>query len=325
MLTTSEVGRGSVLGALIGDAAGATLEFLGRRPTADEVEQALCLPGGGVWRVAPGQITDDGEMTLALYRALVGHDKFPLDAVGSNYVEWFRSRPFDFGGTTHRALEGLDPKTESLGLLMLERTGSRNPESKANGSLMRASALGVWSAGVGIEHAVEAARLDARLTHPNPTCQWAEAAYVVAIRHLMLNPGQSDLAFQASKEVVSVQSDEGAQEVLAWLSDAKDGKLPDCHPLAGFVRIAFTRAFAHLLEQTEFTEAIRATLVGGGDTDTNACIVGGLLGALHGRKGLPSEMIESILNCDTSQGRERPEWLRPAFVLNRQVPLVSSK
>ena len=31
------------------------------------------------------------------------------------------------------------------------------------------------------------------------------------------------------------------------------------------------------------------TLAGGGDTDTNGCIVGGLLGTLHGEGGIPEQ------------------------------------
>jgi hypothetical protein len=46
---------GALLGAAVGDAAGAFLEFAGL-PTRLDVEKALTMPGGGVWRVAPGQV-----------------------------------------------------------------------------------------------------------------------------------------------------------------------------------------------------------------------------------------------------------------------------
>ena len=39
---------GAILGACIGDAVGARLEFLGRAPTKKEVKKALTMPGGGV-------------------------------------------------------------------------------------------------------------------------------------------------------------------------------------------------------------------------------------------------------------------------------------
>ena len=61
--------------------------------------------------------------------------------------------------------------------------------------------------------------------------------------------------------------------------------------MAEFVRIGFTHAFFHLLEQSTFENALRETLAGGGDTDTNACIVGALLGALHGIDGIPTTVF----------------------------------
>jgi len=61
---------GCVLGAFVGDAAGATLEFLDHYSIKkDSVEKAMRLEGGGLLRVGPGQITDDSEMALCLLTA----------------------------------------------------------------------------------------------------------------------------------------------------------------------------------------------------------------------------------------------------------------
>ena len=62
--------KGCVLGAWLGDATGAVLEFQGR-PSASALNAALTLPGGGIVKVGPGQITDDGELTCCLLLALV--------------------------------------------------------------------------------------------------------------------------------------------------------------------------------------------------------------------------------------------------------------
>lgn len=319
-----DAARGCVLGALIGDAVGAYLEFIGRAPTPQEIDKALSLPGGGCWRIAPGQITDDGEMTLALGQALIGKDSFPSDDVARNYVRWHLSPPFDIGGTTRAALRNHDVDGPNLSQRMMAQSATNNMTSKANGSLMRASVLGVWSAQVSLEQAIEAARLDAQLTHPNPTCQWAGIAYVAAIRHLMLHPGQSAQAFAAARNVTESASgsDDGAREVSGWLADAEAGRLPARHPMAGFVRIGFTHAFWHLLKETPYEEALRQVLIGGGDTDTNACIVGGLVGALLGQKRLPPGLADIVLNCDTGKGRPRPEWLQARQALDLVAQLI---
>jgi len=55
------------------------------------------------------------------------------------------------------------------------------------------------------------------------------------------------------------------------------------------VKIAFTLAFRELVHPTgdgSWKDAIEATLLKGGDTDTNACIVGGLVGASVGMSKL---------------------------------------
>jgi len=321
--TQIDLARGCLLGALIGDAIGARLEFLDRQPSKEDVEEALTMPGGGVWRVAPGQITDDGELTLALAQALAGHSKYPAEGVARNYVRWYRSSPFDMGGTTSNALGGLVPTQAGLAARILKQSDTYNQESKANGGLMRQTGLGIWSANVPRQEAIEAARLDSQLTHPNLSCQWASVAYVMAIRHLLLNPGQCDQAFEAAWDSVVAESDDGAAEVRAWLNDARDGKLPAFHPLDGFVRIAFTHAFFHLLQRSSYLEGLQAAIAGGGDTDTNACIVGGLLGALHGYSALPSAMVQTLLNCDTEKGRPRPLWLQANSALELADALVA--
>src|SRR5262245_40796271 len=97
---------GGVLGALSGDAIGTTLEFIGRKPDQDEVVHALTMPGGGAWELAPGQVTDDGELTLTLVDTLAGCAQFPEEEVAAAYVAWANSRPFDIGTTTKQALGG---------------------------------------------------------------------------------------------------------------------------------------------------------------------------------------------------------------------------
>lgn len=302
--------QGCLVGAFVGDSVGARLEFLGHRPDDAELDDALAMKGGGVFRVAPGQVTDDGELTLALARALVGEQTYPREKVATNYRAWVASRPFDIGNATSNALGGKVGADVSVADAVSASAAKHNLASKANGALMRVSSLGIWSVKGTVEEAIAAARADASLTHPNLTCQWANAAYVVAIRHLLLDAGDVEGALSQARRALDAGADEGADEVRSWLEEAEQGVLPACHPLAGFVRIAFTHAFHHLLRETTFVNALRQVLSGGGDTDTNACIVGGLVGARVGLAGIPEQMSRAVLSCDTAKGRPRPPWLR---------------
>jgi ADP-ribosylglycohydrolase len=184
--------------------------------------------------------------------------------------------------------------------------------SKANGSLMRATPLGVWGALRADDEVIAAAQADARLSHPNPACVDACAAYVLAIATLVRAPGDSALALDA---VRTWARSNACDEVRGWLDDADAGTDVPYTPQDGFVRIAFTHAFRHLRLGTPYAAAIAETLAGGGDTDTNACIVGGLLGARWGASAIPDAMKTAVLTCDHRRGRHaRPEALHPRTV-----------
>jgi ADP-ribosylglycohydrolase len=58
-----------VLGALLGDSIGSYLEFK-TKVTVKERQQAMKMIGGGPFNLAPGQVTDDGELTMALVHAI---------------------------------------------------------------------------------------------------------------------------------------------------------------------------------------------------------------------------------------------------------------
>jgi ADP-ribosyl-[dinitrogen reductase] hydrolase len=306
---------GSVLGALIGDASGGVLEFMGRKPTPEEVQKAMDMPGGGVFNLAPGQFTDDGEMTVALLNSLALTDgSYLVSQAAKAYCSWERSKPFDIGMATSNALME-DPYDESKAPLearVEKQAATYNSNSKANGSLMRATPMGVIAAALSPEDAILIARQDARLTHPNETCQHATAAYVLAIRHLILRPGDAKGAFA----VAMAYARDNSEEVTGWMESIVSRKPGPTYPLAGFVKHAFSHAFYHLRCGSSYEEALAHTLECGGDTDTNACIVGGLIGALHGVDRIPQTMLGKLLSCNTSKGQPRPE----TFTIKQALP-----
>jgi ADP-ribosylglycohydrolase len=311
-----ERAEGAVIGALVGDAAGGVLEFFGREIEAADVEHAMTMPGGGCFRLAPGQVTDDGELTMSLLRALAERPDAPRSAAARRYAAWVASGPFDIGTTTVRSLGclrhprwGAD-RSRDVADLMTDAAGELCMDSKANGSLMRATPLGVWGATRTDEEAAAAAADDARLSHPNPACVGAARAYVVAIATLVRG-GSPEEAFAAASRASS-------GEARAWLDEALAGVVVPYEPMMGFVRIGFTHAFRHLASGTTYTDALRETLAGGGDTDTNACIVGGLLGARWGVSAIPRGLREAVLSCDTTGGAHR----RPPELLPRDAPAL---
>ena len=172
---------------------------------------------------------------------------------------------------------------------------------------------------------MKAACDDARLTHPNPSCLWACAAYVVAIRHLLLHLNDTEGAFEQARWALALAPRDDSEEVHGWLEDAAIGTLPDGQHSMGFVRIAFIHAFHHMRLGTPYIDALQSVLGYGGDTDTNACIVGGLVGARIGITGIPPNMIDAVLRCDTKKGRPRPAWLSTQDALELTQGLLNEE
>lgn len=331
-----DAAMGCLLGALVGDAAGATLEFLGRKPTIEDANRAMQIPGGGVWNVAPGQITDDGELTLCLAQALAESQKFEIESIAQNYARWIDSNPFDIGTTTSASLGAYSQgnflglfRTRSYAATMTRAAAKHCMSSKANGSLMRISPLGIWGYRFSDEELASFAQQDSQLSHPNPSCGYAVACYTIAIASLMRELGDRPMAFSRSKNWLELQEKNAQdgleitaiEEVLSWLLDAENNVTVEYSPHIGFVKIAFTHAFRHLLLDSDYEEAISETLLGGGDTDTNACIVGGLIGAACGVTAIPESMKHPVLTCDTRSGKSP----RPDFLSAKQVPSIVEK
>jgi ADP-ribosylglycohydrolase len=311
---------GAFLGACLGDAAGATLEFLGRSPTREEVETAMTMPGGGVLEVAPGQITDDCELAISLARGLAGSDSFDIDKIADKYSAWVSSKPFDIGNTTQSSLGCVVNPSIGCAQSMMKAAEEFCMNSKANGALMRIVPLAIWAYQDTNDVIAGFAQQENSLSHPNESVWHASAAYCIAIAQLIREPDNHAAAIGAVEAWVEKNAND---EVQSWLSDARKNIDIPYYPQVGFVKIAFTHAFRHLYLNSTFEESLIETLLGGGDTDTNACIVGGLMGALHGVSQLGEERTCAVLNCDTSLGQRRPAFLSASQVPQLTLRLLS--
>jgi len=292
--------QGALLGQVAGDSLGALVEFeTSAAIAARGADGPSQLANGGRWELLAGQPTDDSEMALALARAIVAHEGFEREAALEAYREWLRSSPFDVGDTVGAALRD-----------------HANPASQANGSLMRASPLGVYAQGLEPRLAAELARQDASLTHPSPVCGDATAAYVVAIAHAVRVGDGAEAAHRAAAEWADAA---GAALLVREALEAARREPPVCDQGSeGWVRIALQNAFYELLHAKSLEAGVVATVRRGGDTDTNAAIAGALLGAVHGREAVPPQWRSMVLSCRALAPRARhprPRRFWPVDVL----------
>lgn len=278
-----------VLGACVGDAVGAQVEFVKKWPIPKElVADAVAMKGGGFLDVAPGQITDDGELTICLALALMsGKDPMQL------YVKWLKSAPIDVGFATRCAIS----------------SGVADHVTQANGALMRVSPIPAFYYGVKtLAEIADLARADARRTHSSEVCQEANAVYAVALAHTMKHKNGKAAVEEAKKHT-------RCGVVLSWIEEAmragcEGGALIlDGHTREniGWVRWGLMLAFYHLCKGSTYEAAIIDVIGRGGDTDTNAAITGALMAALWGREGISKKWLRAVCKCEA-----RPAWLRPS-------------
>lgn len=312
-------GLGALFGLAVGDALGTTLEFA-RRPEIPFSPPLLGphqdITGGGPFRLAPGQVTDDTQMATALTVSLMESGGFRADKVGAAYLAW--SRPaFDVGNQTRDALKRLEHggAARDVGRATWLASGKK---AAGNGSLMRTAPIALFYQD-DATRCREVAMQDSAITHFDPRCQLACAAYDAAIAAAVTrNAGHDavmlvgiaraalgdarDAFIAAHGEFASEGRD--AHDALAGDLDLALAADPDLYgttvhlgTMAGYVRVAFRLAFWQLVHASSFESAVIDSVNRGGDADTNGAIVGALLGAYHGRDAIPARWREAVVGA----------------------------
>src|SRR3974390_2157849 len=88
---------GAYLGFAIGDALGATVEFMTKSEIAARYGVHRDMIGGGWLKLRAGQITDDTEMSLALGRSLIRCGGLDLHDACEEFAAWLKSGPVEVG------------------------------------------------------------------------------------------------------------------------------------------------------------------------------------------------------------------------------------
>lgn len=294
--------QGCLLGQLAGDSLGSLVEFRSQEVIRQEYPNGVrVLADGGHWDTIAGQPTDDSEMALLLARLLVDQGKYDPMEARKAYISWLDSGPFDCGMTVSSGLRGCP-----------------NPDSQANGAMMRISPLGIFGANHAPELVAEWARQDAAITHPHMVCQQANALFTMAIAHAIRRGCEARYLHRLIMtwaEAMKVDRD-----LLNAVRGSAEAPPIDYVHQQGWVLTAFRNALWQLLHAPNLEEAVVDTVMRGGDTDTNAAICGALLGAVYGRKAVPDQWVEALLKCRPAAGqpnvrRPRPECFWPVDAL----------
>ena len=294
-MDVSDAVVGSLLGTAIGDALGLPYEGLSPRRAA----RLLGAPDRYRFLFGRGMVSDDTDhacfVAQALIRGGLDPDRFGRSLAWSLRF-WLLSLPAGVGFATLRAILKLQ-----LGF-SYRHSGVF---SAGNGPAMRSAMIG--AAVDDTERLLQLVRVNARITHTDPRAEWASAAVALAARHarlgdesafledlrVRLGPEAAPLVDPVARAAASAARGETTAVFCAaeGLERGVTGFALHTVPVAIHVWLRHPRDLRSAL-----SEAIRC----GGDTDTVAAIVGGIIGAGVGAAALPKDLLDGILEWPRS-------------------------
>jgi ADP-ribosyl-[dinitrogen reductase] hydrolase len=268
---------GAYLGLAIGDALGATVEFLTPREIRDRYGEHRDIRGGGWLRLPKGKVTDDTEMSLALGRSILKAGKVDPGSVAEAFSAWMRTKPVDVGHTVRRGIVRYRQTSE---------TRVREDEYAAgNGACMRCLPVALAYLGEDETVLAQASRLQSHVTHNNALSDLGTLTVVRMVQSAL------------------VQGDRRALKRLTNDLVAEDGRFgydrKRMENPSGYIVDTLRAVFQSLFATSSFEDALVDVVNRGGDGDTTGAILGMIAGALYGVGSIPERWI-SALDRDTS-------------------------
>lgn len=261
------------LGLAIGDALGATVEFL----TPNEIQHQLGvhrdITGGGWLRLKAGQVTDDTTMSLTLGEAILSHGGIEATAVANAFDAWMRAKPVDIGNTVRR------------NLIAFRRT--RNPEAPAsehdagNGAAMRVLPVALACYGQPPELTRLASRAQAHVTHHNAPSDAACETLVLMVQDFLGSGDAIGLCHQRADDLVRQHS------AFAFEKKRRDNP-------SGYIVETMQAVLQAFFATNSFEDCLIDAVNRGGDADTTGAICGMLAGARYGLEAIPERWLLSL-------------------------------
>lgn len=256
-----------MLGAIIGDMVGSVYEFANTKRTDFPFFSERST------------YTDDSIMTLAVAEWLLTDSQHTHESLERIMVKYAEEYPYPMGGYGGGFAQWLFRPERLVDYRTGEIAGGRVPyNSWGNGAAMRASAVG-WMFDT-LEETEEVAAISASITHDHP--EGIKGAQATAAAIFLARTGKSkseikDYIQCRFKYDLSVPSEE-IRKTYGW-EDSCQGTVPPA-----------IRAF---LDSSDYESAVRIAVSLGGDSDTLACITGGIAEAYYGE--IQDEIVDIAL------------------------------
>jgi ADP-ribosylglycohydrolase len=281
----------SLDGLGLGDALGEMLSYQAhaapKRLAKDE------LPGG------PWLHTDDTEMGISIALVLKSHGQINQDALARRFVRRFERDPDRGYGHMTR----IQMREILAGAKWRDTAGNAfgGQGSMGNGAAMRVAPLGAYFA-EDVESCVAEARESALVTHTHPegVAGAISVAVAAAIAWQLKDAPKSERPLRFFDELLrlapesqvrrgivlasQMPAETPAEDIARALGNGSLVTAPDTVPFCVWTA-------AHHLD--DFTGALAEAIRVGGDCDTNAAIVGGIVALSAGREAIPADWLKA--------------------------------
>jgi ADP-ribosylglycohydrolase len=289
---------GCLVGLAVGDALGTALEF---HPPGT-FTPLNDLTGGGPFRLEAGQWTDDTSMALCLGESLVKKQGFDALDQMERYRRWYREgylsstgRCFDIGGAVRQALERFELTGEPY-------SGSTNPYSAGNGSIMRLAPVAMFYASQP-EEAIRRCGESSQTTHGAreavDACRYFGGLLVGALN----GAGKEELLSERYSPAPGSWDEEPlAPEIDRVASGSFKQKYPPEIRGSGYVVASLEAALWAFYLGQDFREGCLLAVNLGEDADTTGAVFGQLAGAYYGEAGIPAGWREKLALREQIEG-----------------------
>lgn len=283
--------RGGVYGLLVGDALGVPYEF--HRPVdipmMSDIEMIPPADFKRSWKhIKPGTWSDDGAQALILLENLVENGTLDYGLFVEKLIDWKDSGywavdqfRFDIGGQTNHALTALQH-----GVVDPEMHGER---SNGNGSLMRSLPIALYFTDPAL--VMTQASQQSMPTHGHELSRVTCQLYCLMAYHLVQGAQKIDAYEDAVRMMLAHDEEIGATNI--WLDKLLVSENNE-HTGSGYVLDSFWTAVQCLWTTDSYERCVKKAIMYGNDTDTTACIAGGLAGIYYGVDAIPKRWIEAL-------------------------------
>jgi ADP-ribosyl-[dinitrogen reductase] hydrolase len=273
MITTDRA-IAAYLGLAIGDALGATVEFMTPREIAAQYGVHDTLRGGGWLHLKPGHVTDDTTMSLALGDSILAQGKVDAYAAAQAFDAWMRGKPVDIGNTVRR------------NLLQFRRTGDPvapySDHDAGNGAAMRVLPVALATLGQAEAAVRSACRAQAHVTHHCALSDAACECLVFMLQDALRGASKNDLLHDHAHPLA-------AQFPAFRFRAVKPGSNP-----SGYIADTIQAVFQSFFDTDNFRDCLIDVVNRGGDADTTGAIAGMLAGALYGPADMPEAWLKTL-------------------------------